>query len=146
MTNIYETFKWPMVKQIVYWWLVKNGPRIEINNGREEKTAVKLYVCICLLCGYGIHYYMVNTMSFSLRLVHFRMLKNLNIKKRVFKLGTFRWMADKVMVIFAWENLYSFCEHGGLVCVIALINFWWVNMGADVMVLYSMVYKFQSFR
>lgn len=30
--------------------------------------------------------------------------------------------------------------------MIALINFWWVNMGADVMVVYSMVYKFQSFR
>lgn len=81
-------------------------------------------------------------MLFLFRLVYFRMFKNLNIKKKVFKFGIFCWMVDKVMVIFVWENLYLFCEYSGLVCVIVLINFWWVNMGVDVMVLYLMVYKF----
>lgn len=41
-------------------------------------------------------------------------------------------MTEKVMVIFG--NLYSFCEHGSLVCMIALMNSWWMNMGAEVMV------------
>lgn len=65
---------------------------------------------------------MVNIMLFLFRLVYFRMFKNLNKKKKVFKFGIFRWMVDKVMVIFVWENLYLFCEYGGLVCVIVLIN------------------------